>query len=554
MSIQQLLTFEGGLSTKISPHLIGRNEGIKCENVNLETGTLLPLTQCYEETTKTGKYCHYFSGNIISNTDATDERFYVEYANRLYWSNAGYGTYGLMRYDGTDAGIVAEAPASPQNITDITIAEWNDTADDNGHLTMGGTYYYAFTSVDSNGTESAPTYHPTSITINVLAKRSIKISVDSDNVFDNIIPTGHTVNIYRTGGDNPTYNLIASGLSPAETICSAGESCYRDNTADIDITRIELTTIDNTPPPASLDMLIESLGTFWGASGKYVYFSKVGRPEFWGSLDFVALDSECTGLGKFGNNIYAFTVRGVYQIEGYSRDTVTVTKLPFNQGCVHKDTITNLDGYMLWVSKNGICMYDGSSINVITKQSIAWNTFATVGNLTYEDFNAEEKWTSGLGFEITYSIGYKDRYYGVYSNGLFIIDFANGSNVTTIDIPDSRSLFINYATNVVNVVIEDVSNFKVNTLEGTDNPMTATWKTGEISDEGSNVDKHYRDVTIDGTPNSIEIFVDGESKKVYTNKNRFKLPAGCIGSNIQFEIITDSEIRGLKYNYSQLKA
>ena len=42
--ISELLTFNGGLSTKTSPHLITKNEGIICENVDLESGTLKPFS------------------------------------------------------------------------------------------------------------------------------------------------------------------------------------------------------------------------------------------------------------------------------------------------------------------------------------------------------------------------------------------------------------------------------------------------------------------------------------------------------------------------------
>jgi hypothetical protein len=31
------------------------------------------------------------------------------------------------------------------------------------------------------------------------------------------------------------------------------------------------------------------------------------------------------------------------------------------------------------------------------------------------------------------------------------------------------------------------------------------------------------------------------------------LPSGCIGDDIQFEIITTSEVEGLKYQYTELK-
>ena len=43
MAIQQLLTFEGGLSTKIDEHLIGRNEAIVYSNIDANDGSIDPL-------------------------------------------------------------------------------------------------------------------------------------------------------------------------------------------------------------------------------------------------------------------------------------------------------------------------------------------------------------------------------------------------------------------------------------------------------------------------------------------------------------------------------
>ncbi len=84
--------------------------------------------------------------------------------------------------------------------------------------------------------------------------------------------------------------------------------------------------------------------------------------------------------------------------------------------------------------------------------------------------------------------------------------------------------------------------------------MSATWKTSRLSDASTNIRKHYRDVTLEAMPVSVEVFIDGVSVKVYNNRQSFKLPAGSFGKDIQFEIVTVNEIRSLKYEYSEMKA
>ena len=548
--IQQLLTFNKGLSTKLDPHLIGRDEAVICDNIDINDGSLHPLKDFILDGTTTGKYTTYYNGNIIANTDPTDERFYVEYAGHLYWSNATFGSYGLMRYDGTSAGVEAAAP-NPLTSTEagyISIAE--DT--NPGRLSPSATYVYAFTIVDTDGIESAPFIHTTEVTTTG-NKNSMKLSISHADM--TTIGTNHPdmayMNFYRTGGNNPTFNLVADNMIPThpDVIDTGTHYEWYDVMADIDVPRIELVTIDDYPPHQDLDMLIENLGTFWGAVGNKVYYSRTGRPEYWHPLDYVVLDGECTGIGKFADSIYAFTEYAAYRIDGYNRDTVVRTKLPYNQGCVHKDCITNIDTYLVWTSKNGICIFNGAEITVVTKNKLLWESFDLVGEQTFDEFDTK-KWNSGDGFEITYSLGYKDKYFGITNTGMLVVDLSEGLKITTMSFTGAESLFYNNIDNVLMVVSgTDLYGYALS-----NDYMTATYKTGRLADEGTTITKHYRDVELDGMPISIEVFVNGVSKCYHEGRNKFKLPPGSFGRDIQFKVVTNEEIRSIKYEYSIKKA
>lgn len=527
--IQQLLTFNKGLSTKLDPHLIGRDEALICENIDINDGSIHPLKDFVFDQTTTGKYNTYFNSVLIANTDPTDERFYVEYAGRLYWSNSTFGTYGLMRYNGTSAGIEAAAPAAPTvaaGLTPIT-----------GGKNLNGVYSYTYTYVDTDGIESAPA--PIATTAS-LSNQDITIDLSTGVGIDNL--TGIVQrNVYRTGGSNPTFNLIAEG--PIAT------TSYTDNTRDIDVARIELTTIDDYPPPSDLDMLIENLGTFWGSVGNKVYFSRSGSPEYWHPLDFVVLDGDCTGIGKFADSIYAFTESNAYRIDGYSRDTVVKTKLPYNEGCVNKHCIVNIDTYLIWSSKNGICLFNGAEVSVITKNKLTWESFDVVGERTFDSFDTQ-KWNSGNGFEISYAIGYKDKYFAVTATGILTIDLSEGLKVSTISLDGAESMLYDNVDNVLLVV----AGTNIYGYALSNEFMVGSYKTGRIVDEGTTVTKHYRDVELDGSPLTVEVFVNGISIKTYTGRNKFKLPPGSFGRDIQFHVTTNEEIRSIKYEYSIKKA
>lgn len=559
--LSELITFDGGLSTKIDSRLIKRNEGIICQNVNLETGVLKPLENMLFIQTVNGKHIYPYNDLIISNQSEYDDRFYDTYGDRLYWSDNGYSDYGLRRYDGTDIGIKAEAP-QPFPIVNVPITLTQLSL--YGQLTHSSTYTYAVTIVDELDIESSPVFLPP-ITLSSTNKPSIRFSV-SKTLRNQYIPLGHSINIYRTGGDNPTFNLVAENVSPSNPLVIDGDTVtdpnfpagyyhYVDKIADIDVPRIELTTFENTPPPDNITMIVESKGTMFGAVGKKVHFSRSGAPEYWGLLDYITLDKECTGLGKFGDNILAFTRTSAYVISGFNRDNIVLTKLPFNQGCINRHSIVNIDAYTVWASLNGICMFDGSTIQVLTKKTLAWDEFGRLGNLSYNDYNnTTHKWDSGDGFNIEYAVGYQDKYYGVYNNGVVILDLSNGLKVSTIYVENVVSVAINEEDNFLYVIVSnDLGTYDVYALLGTDSNMTATWKTGRLFDNTPSIRKQYRQVELEGTPDSVEVFIDGISRYKCYNKDKFMLPAGLIGRDIQFEIITTNEIKSMKYQYSQLQ-
>lgn len=552
MAISELITFDGGLSTKVDSHLIGRNEGIVCQNVNLEKGVLTPLQQMEFVENVKGEHLYVFDGDIITNDNMSDNRFYDEYAGRLYWTDTNHGSYGLLRYDSTvtpdpNVGVNAEAPNPYNQATYPVTVTTSITA---GHLS-NAEYTYALTIVNSNGIESTPVVIGSAT---ATKNKSIKLCVDEVSVTAYLTSISSTVNIYRTGGDNPTFNLIVEDMSPTHPLVQMNgtDLCYYDSLADINVPRIELTTFENYAPDNTLDMLIELKGTFYSAVGKKVYFSQTGRPEFWHPLDYVQLDKECTGLGKFGDTIVAFTRTSAYMISGNNRDNIVLERMPFNQGCVDKHAVVNIDAFLIWTSLNGICLFDGANIQVLTKKSIAWDEFARVGNATFHDINT--KWDGGSGFSIKYAAGYQDKYYGVFNNGIVIVDLSSGLKVSTIYIENVASVAFNRDDDFLYIAVDKLDGtYDVYALINTGTNMEATWKTGKLTDGSINVKKHYRQVTIDGIAKTVNVYVDGVLKHTASNQEKFMLPPSCIGDDIQFEIITTNEIQGLKYQYTQLK-
>ncbi len=529
---KQLLVFNGGLQTKLQEHLIEPNQATLCSNIDLSKGSIFPYYGLSEYDTATGKYVYFNDGTIIANTDVTDIRSYATFGNRIYWTDGSYSPYGLLRYGGNVGGVEATAPTAPDGT--ITPTPSGTTGG------LNGDYVYAYTYVDLDGIESAPSPY-FNLTTTDYQDVALVISAETNAPAD----ISHR-KIYRTGGNNPTFNLVCELANPLLT--------YNDITRDIDISRIELSTFSNGTPNGDLTNLVENSGTMWASVNDRVYFSANGQPEYWNQLDFIQLNDACTGIGKFGDAILAFTKADSYLITGYNRDTVASKLLPYREGCTSHETIANVGDYLLWASYSGICIFNGSSVDIMTKNILSWNKESAIGDTRFGDYDENTTFESGTGFKINKALGIDGHYYGIFQGGILDIDVLNKQTASTIYIEDTVSLFYNDMDDTIGIIsgIESpYSVYKFNT--DTDTTMNGSWTTGHIQDEGYAIKKHYRKVELDNVPTKVTVKVSDTKQFTIEGKKDFFLPSGFIGNYIQLEIETTTEIKSVQYQYGILK-
>ena len=532
MKFQNVL-FNGGMITKISDHLLEPTQAVDCVNIDTERGSIFPLNNWTLVDTISGMYASTYRGATVANSVLDDRRSYVYFANRLYYTNGTYGSYGLMRIDATYNSTNATAP------TVISYGTITSTATNDGLL--NGTYAYAYTVIDEDGIESAPSViYTTSVT-----DKQIDISISADTVNETVTKR----RLYRTGGSNPTFNLIA------EIDDLVAPYTYTDNTSDLNVSRIELTTFSDYAPPADIDNLVENNGTFFASLGNRVYFSRSGQPEYWGALDFIVLHAECTGLGIFRDSVVAFTDNDAYVINGYSRDDISLERLPFQEGCISHHSIATLENMLVWTSNNGVCVYNGSDIHVITRNLLEWKSSILVDEFTFDSLDAS--FDSNLGDSIMFGLGVRGKYYGVSTNKMYILDIARGTIISVVELAGIQSVFYNEVENQIEAVIlmEDTDNdYKSYVFDTDDELMQGRWKSGRLGgQEGYGVIKDYRKIIFDNTPDYVNVYIDGSHKLYLENNKEFHLPSGSIGHSLQFELGTTKEIRSVKVEYGVMR-
>lgn len=520
--ITESIIFSEGISNVIEPYLIPNGSCQYSANAKISSGALESAKQPVEDVSLVygGDHAIYYKAQDEVVASAED-RFYVEWAGYLYWSNAA-GT--LKRYDGTTINNIGGHTA-PTVAPGLTVPAAG---------LLNGSYLYVITYLHDDTFESAPC-------------SAVSITATNQSVlvtFGDTPPASATHRlIYRSGGYNPTFNLVAK--VPIAT------ATYTDNTSDFNISRKELTTTTNEAPPTNLDMLVEKSGTFFGALGNKVYFSKQGQPEYWSSYQYVETATDVTGLGVVGDSIIAFTDDSMYIILGNDIRTISIRKLPFKYGCKHKRTVKSVEGRLVWLSAMDeydiLCSYNGNSVE---KLNVTNNQITTIsiGTLQYDSFDTET--FSSFYFNVLNSIVAGRKYYLFLTNRTVVVDFEFGVKTYYM----KETVEGAYEKNNQLYIISTGKIYEY--LKSNPPYRDFSYTSKEYSNGELTRKKTYRKINVHAKGKwTIAIMINNQIVHTldYTNGDNQHLPAGLHGNTISF-IITSTgytKVKGISYEYER---
>jgi hypothetical protein len=364
-------TFTGGMNEVISPALLDEKTASFLANADIASGKVssikmpLSLSQSSPE-----EFGHYGSRT----------RSVVKWYERTYWSN-------------NDATMSPYYGGKEENYLGIPFPDYskNVILEKISDGILSGNFKYCVTFVNVNGWEGAPgslTEYEKSISLD---KQNVKVTVSwSDNRVS-------YAKIYRTAKEGADFFCIGEIKNSGGTLT--------DKTDDYTLAGLEpLSTIDNYPPPEQGKFLCESGGVFFLAVGSTLYFSSLGNPHAWPPLNFVGMDDVITGITAEFQGVLVFTVNNTYRIIGADNiETLSKTQLPGNQGCVNSNTIAKVSNAPLWLSNDGICMWNGESVTLISKRAMKTDRL-----------------------QISCAVSANDCYFLFLRNGAIVFDHRNG--------------------------------------------------------------------------------------------------------------------------------
>ena len=491
----QLNQFNGGLNLKLSPHLIEQNEGTIYSNIDTATGSLSPMPLDTNTNIIGGNTIVYFKNSWIVTSDYRD---YVEFQNRLYYSNGvsipRKSSDGITWYN---LGI-----AKPTGkISTISIST-------PGNLT--GTYQWCYTYYNSSdGSESMPNEYSPELTITA-GKAALDLVASSD-------PQVTNIRLYRIGGNILYMTMVVELNNVTQT--------YTDNIADLDIEGTALASENYGQAPEGLKYLTEFNTMLFGCKGAILYFTDIAYPNAWGPFNFIEFESDLTGIGATVNGLLIFTKSRTYVITGNEPAGLYKYLLSSYQGCKSHRSIQFINGGCLFVSNDGICVTDGTNIKVLSTAKLP-----------------------KLNLDVIDSAIFDDEYYLLLSDKVIAIDFKYNQPIfRNIDIT-GQCLY--YSHDLDNLYYS--KNSLIYSAFTSNNKRTLHYKSGRVSEGSLTNRKNYNNIYIyaSGTM-TAKLYVDNVLVNTYTlvlGVNDITIPlAYRYGYYIEFEFIGSNEIYEIEF-------
>lgn len=361
-----------GMNDWKDPGLLDPNTAVMLKNADITSGKLsgikLPRRLNFTDPVQLGHF-------------GKPGRSVVKWYDRYYWSNNE--AWSSPYYGGNIEGLgVAYPSANPTLSSESPVGSG-----------LSGTYKYCWTYVNRNGWESAPCAEDGALWSEITVSGK-KICVTAPGSF----PSGISyMKVYRTGDKGADFYCVGK-------ISTAGGKLY-DETPDVTLVMLEAaSSFDNYPPPAGGKYLTESGGVFFLGVGSKLYFSIQNNPHAWPTLNFIGIGDTITGIVPEFQGVLVFTKNNTYRITGAdSQETITKSMIPGNQGCLKYRTISQVSNAPIWLSNDGICLWDGQNIQVVSRDVIR-----------------TEK------LQVRYGVGGNDVYYLFLEDGAILYDKRSG--------------------------------------------------------------------------------------------------------------------------------
>lgn len=515
MAYFKLITF-GGIAPQLSPRLLADTLAQTAENVILDSGRLVPLTDNSTvqalDTTGQNSIFKYETGGNTYWLEWADEGVDVvlgpiagDNTDRVYWTGEGGSfprmsnntlvTTGGAPYPNASYRLGIPAPTAAPN------AAVSSGTDDGTQTKYSTSYVYTF--VSAYGEEGPPS--AASTVFDKVDGQTVTIS----NLETSLSGAGRTntnitkKRIYRS---NTGSNTTAFQFVKEVTLATASTTDNANNSALAEV-------IPSTywiPPPNEVsadypDGPLKGLtpmpnGIFAGFTGKRICFSEPYMPHAWPVAYRITLEEEIVGIKMAGQGLIVGTKGTPYLIVGADPQSMSVVRIEAAQACLSKTSMVDMGPYVLYAGADGLIAASGTDVSVVTE-----------GIVSPEQWRADYYPSSLRGFL------WEGRYVGLYTSGSnyggFIFD-PRGDQMNTLTTltqtatTDVTGGYTDPDDNELYLIVDTSGGPKIEKFQGTTTNKTFTWKSKEYVPERP-CSMSFVKVHAEAYPVTVKVYGDG---------------------------------------------
>ncbi len=376
-----------GIAPGVAPRLLGEQFGQTSQNIDFESGRLVPIKQDSDAyTLQNGarrSIYYYRDTNWLEwsedGVDVVPGPIPNDTNERLYFTGDDYprvGTVASMVSGNSGYPVVSyrlgvPAPSAAPTIAKSGTASANETPE---------TRAYVYTLVTDLGEEGPPSAASSTLDLTSTETVTVTMPTNANPSGNYFFSTNAKKRVYRsnTGSNFTDFQFVAE--VPYAT------TSYADSTASTALAEVlpSGTWIgppdDNSslyPDGPMLGLTAVGNGVMAGFSGKRFCLSEPFLPHAWPIQYRITLEDDIVDIAATGNGVVALTNGTPYFITGTDPAALTPIRVDLAQACVNKNSVVDMGEYVLYAAPDGLVAVSGSSGEVVSRGLISvdqWNT------------------------------------------------------------------------------------------------------------------------------------------------------------------------------------
>lgn len=375
-----------GIAPGVDARRLGDQFGQTSENIDFESGALVPTTTNASETTLSNStrrsvFRYEASGGTNywlqwdDDVDVVKGPVPNDSYNRLYWTGEDYPRVGTSTsmisgavYPAASFRLGIPAPAAAPTTSKSGTADSTQTPFD---------VSYVFTFVSAIGEEGPPS--AASAVIELTDAETVTVTMGATPSGNYNLGTGALRRIYRsnTGSTNTQFQFVGEVAISATTFTDTKDG---DELGEILPSETWIGPPDDDsatyPSGPMLGLIPVANGIMAGFTGNRLCLSEPFLPHAWPVSYRITLEDDIVAISATGNGIVALTEGDAYFVTGADPSAMTAIKLDIQQACVNKHSAVNMGGYTLYAGPDGLVAVSGNEARVVTQGLISakqWN-------------------------------------------------------------------------------------------------------------------------------------------------------------------------------------